>query len=500
VLFAVLLGGLAGGCPPAGGPGGTVRADRKPAKAVAKPEASKADLYSVAGMSAAMDELDAASGTAALAPLAAGYEKAFKTDPKNPFKRFLWAYGLADRNQAWQELAKVTKLNSSFYWAYLGMGVILDGWKVYDQAGQNFERALELGPGIAIGFGRYGRMLLHKGDFAKAIELLAKAVELDAEHVAYRLDLARAQAGAGKPAEARKTYEQAIVQLPGSFDAQAEYARLLAKLGQTEAAVEAFAKAAELDQSDYEVRFLRAGLLDKLGEANQALEAYQQACARKPDELACWQALGEAAGRLGNRDVQIKANEQVIRIDEENLAAHRFLGPVYLAAGAIEKALPSYQLVLAKEPKNVDALLGLAKIYEKGEEWTKALEFDRRVLAVQPDDAEAKAAQQRLFERFHILPEPITGKSPEQVFSANRRQIAAIYKLRLKKHPGLHGDLLIKVAVDNDGKVQDVTVAKNTVGDQVLELCAIWNLQRSSFPSGFGATYDFALTLKPGES
>jgi len=41
-------------------------------------------------------------------------------------------------------------------------------------------------------------------------------------------------------------------------------------------------------------------------------------------------------------------------------------------------------------------------------------------------------------------------------------------------------------------------MVKNTVGEQVIDLCAYWNLRRSEFPRSFGATYDFELTLKPG--
>ncbi|MBW1872210.1 MAG: hypothetical protein JRJ19_09105 [Deltaproteobacteria bacterium] len=62
----------------------------------------------------------------------------------------------------------------------------------------------------------------------------------------------------------------------------------------------------------------------------------------------------------------------------------------------------------------------------------------------------------------------------------------------------MRGDMLVKVTVADDGSVTDATLAKNTLGDQIIDLCALWNLRRSTFPAGFGATYDFELTLKPG--
>jgi hypothetical protein len=55
------------------------------------------------------------------------------------------------------------------------------------------------------------------------------------------------------------------------------------------------------------------------------------------------------------------------------------------------------------------------------------------------------------------------------------------------------------VTVSNLGEVLRVEVARNTLGDPVVDICAQWNLRRSRFPKGFGATYDFELSLKPGE-
>src|SRR5512137_33818 len=73
----------------------------------------------VAGMTAAVVEIERALGSERIKELHAGYEKPFQLDPKDPFKRFLWAYSLEDRNDAWQEMTKITKLNDRFYWAYL---------------------------------------------------------------------------------------------------------------------------------------------------------------------------------------------------------------------------------------------------------------------------------------------------------------------------------------------------------------------------------------------
>ncbi|MBN2493932.1 MAG: tetratricopeptide repeat protein [Deltaproteobacteria bacterium] len=492
LMTAVLAAALAAGtaCPPQSGP------EPRPG---AKPSGTRrAGAFSTEGMTAAMLEIESASGQARKA-LQASYGKDFRAEPKNPFKRFLWAYSLDDRNQAWQELSKVTKLNDRFYWAYLGMAIILDEWKVYDQAEQNFSRAIQLGQGIALGYARFGRMWLHKGEPAKAVAMLNQAIEKDFTNVDFRLDLARALAQTGEQQAARKEYAKVIEQAPDRFAPHAELADLLLALGDMEAAIASYGRAAALDRKDYRVRIVRAQLIEKLGKHDAAVPAYKEACEVKPRKVECWQELADLGAALNSVDLQVEAYERIVQADGENLKAHGFLAPIYLQRGEIERALPSYQVLLQDNPKNMDALAGLAEIYEKGEEFSKAIEFYQAVLEQKPDHAGAKSALAKLYARFFILPDPIEAKTPDKIFAINQTHIAKVYKLRLKEHPALQGDLLLKVGVDNSGQVVDVTMARNTVGDSVLDLCAIWNLRRSRFPAGFGATYDFELKLRPGE-
>jgi tetratricopeptide (TPR) repeat protein len=488
VAVAIVVFVLAPACVPPAGPAG------KPTD-----KAKKADRFSVAGMTQAVLEIEAALGSDKIKPLRARYEKDYRADPRDPFKRFLWAYSLDDRNQAWEELTKITKLNDRFYWAYLGMGIILDGWKVDDQAEMNFKKALDISSSIAIGYGRLGRMYLRKKNTEKALEQLKEAVDRDPAHSAYRLDLARTLDQAKKTEEALANFHKVIEQDPSSFAAHAELGDLLSRKGEKAAAVESWAKAAELDAKAYPVRFKRATTLAELKRNDEALPVFQEACELKSRSLECWQALARLAAEMKKQDVQVAAYEQVVKIDEANLEAHKFLAPVYLERGEIERALPAFQTVLIKEKQNLVALAGLAKIYEKGEEFSRAIEFNQKVVAIKPDDAGARAALKGLFERFHIIPDPITGKNPERVFALNRRKIAEVYKLRLKEKPGMKGELHYKVTVSNEGGVDRVVVAKNTAGDQIIDICAFWNLKRSRFPKGFGATYDFELTLKPGD-
>lgn len=437
---------------------------------------------------------------ARLAQLHQQYERQVQVDPQHPFKRFLWAYTLNDRNQAWAELTKITKLNSKFYWAYLGMGVILDGWGVYDQAEHNFSRAVDLAPRLAVGYALFGRMYLHKKEAGRAVELLERAVRLAPGRNLYHLYLARARRLAGNVKGAEKSYQQVLAGAADNFAALRELGLLLAENGQVEKAIELLGRAVEQRPRACPERLKRAQLLAGLAKrGNEALDEYQQACDCLGKDKKCWKEQAALAARLHREQERQRAWEKVLDIDAGDLEACKYLGPVYLAAGAIEKALPVFQQIRKREPDNLEALRGLAVIFEKGGEYSAAIELAEQVLAAQPDDQVAGEIRSRLFARFHILDEPVSGRSPQQVFSRVRAQIAKVYKLRLEKKPALKGELLIKVTVVDDGRVSQVALARDTVSDLVVNTCAVWNLRRARFPKGFGATYDFALTLKPGD-
>lgn len=459
--------------------------------------ASKPDRYSQEGMTLAIHEIEAALGTDRLRPLAEGYERAYYLDPQNPFKRFLWAYALEDRNAALNEVTIVTKLDDKFYWAYLGMGTILDGWKVFDQAERNFRIALSLKPTIAIGAYRVGRLYLHKNEPTQALPLLAAAVQQEPDRVEYLLELARAQRDIGHRSDAIATYRSLSHRAPTLFAARVELAELLVKTGDTAGAFEEYQSAAALPERTFEVCHAYAALLVENGRFDEATDVYQTACLLEPTNVECWRALAKLAANVGKHDLRVSACEHVVALERDDLEAHRFLAATYLQAGEIEKALPSFQRVHVRLPDDTEALVGLAEIYERGEDPSRALEYYERLLVLHPELDQARTARNRLFERFFILAEPIRGNTPQQVFAKNQEHMYRLFKLRLKERPGLQGELVLKVRVNNQGQTEDIFVSRDTVADSVIGTSALWNLKRSQFPKGAGATYNFSLGLNP---
>ena len=92
------------------------------------------------------------------------------------------------------------------------------------------EKANRISPNQPAIMETLGMLLLDKGDVARAMEVLQKALELAPQSAPLKLSLARAQAKAGKTAEARKNLDE-LAKLGDRFPAQADVSKLLKEIG-----------------------------------------------------------------------------------------------------------------------------------------------------------------------------------------------------------------------------------------------------------------------------
>lgn len=99
------------------------------------------------------------------------------------------------------EFIKAIKLDNSFIAAYNGLGMAYDALLECDKAKQAYSLAVSYGPDIAYLHNNYGCSRILCDDFDLAVDLLARAVELDAQsnRIKNNLRLAEARKLYGKP-------------------------------------------------------------------------------------------------------------------------------------------------------------------------------------------------------------------------------------------------------------------------------------------------------------
>jgi serine/threonine protein kinase/tetratricopeptide (TPR) repeat protein len=164
-----------------------------------------------------------------------------------------------------------------------GLAVALD--KRYEEAEEEFERAIELNPAAFEPWYFYARTCFQQGKLERAVELFERACSIREDYQA-RLLGALATQGLGRDADARRAYEKALevterhLELnPGDGRALTLGAGCQARLGNVDEATAWCERALELDPDDAVVVYAAACVDAILGRVEPALERLERAVA-----------------------------------------------------------------------------------------------------------------------------------------------------------------------------------------------------------------------------
>jgi tetratricopeptide (TPR) repeat protein len=212
-----------------------------------------------------------------------------------------WRYLQADNQRnAEREFEAALKLQPSFHPASTGLGYLELARRQAQDAVAHFDRALEADATYAPALVGRGRALLELGRDGEALASFEAAVNADPSlsdlqsriqvlrFRAVQENLARAKAAsdAGRWAEARAAYTQAIAASPESAFLYRDLGHVERKAGEQAVALEQFRKAVALDPQDAVSYAQIAGILEEQGDIVGALAAYDKAASIDPDEVS----------------------------------------------------------------------------------------------------------------------------------------------------------------------------------------------------------------------
>ena len=212
-----------------------------------------------------------------------------------------WRFLQADNQRnAEREFEAALKLQPSFHPAATGLGYLHLLRRDAKQAVALFDRALESDASYPPALVGRGRALLELGRDGEALASFEAAVKADPELTdlqsriqvlrfrAVQENLARAKAAsdAGRWAEARSAYAQAIAASPESAFLYRDLGLVERKAGEQATALEYFRKAVLLDSQDAVSYAQIAAILEAQGDIAGALAAYDKARTIDPGEVS----------------------------------------------------------------------------------------------------------------------------------------------------------------------------------------------------------------------
>jgi tetratricopeptide (TPR) repeat protein len=84
-----------------------------------------------------------------------------------------------DNDRALEIFTQAQKLRPEHSWAYVGLGVVLNNKKDYQNAAQHLEKAVAMEPDSVNAQFQLGHALFNLGDIARALSCFEQVVELD---------------------------------------------------------------------------------------------------------------------------------------------------------------------------------------------------------------------------------------------------------------------------------------------------------------------------------
>jgi predicted O-linked N-acetylglucosamine transferase (SPINDLY family) len=205
-----------------------------------------------------------------------------------------------------------------------------------------YERVLAEQPGFAPALYLSGRLLCDRGQAAEAQARFASALAAAPAHVDARAALANLRREAGDADGAAALCLEGLALGRG-------YAALWRALGLAElarqnalAAVDAFAKALQLDPSDGLTHYNEGVALQTLHRRDDALRAYQRALALSPDMIAAEFNIGVVFHEQRRADAAIGVFEKVLASEPRHVLAHKALGDTLLEARRIDEWLKAF--------------------------------------------------------------------------------------------------------------------------------------------------------------
>ena len=254
-------------------------------------------------------------------------------------------------------------------------------------AARGYEAIVRAAPQHVGALSLLGSLTLQRGDAARAIALLARAVALQPDLVDAQGMLGAALEQQGRWLEAAACFRAALVQRPELTLAHLSLGRVLRADGQLDDAVTSFRRALARDPSLVWAHSNLGLALMQRGDHDEAIAAQRQAVALVPDVADLHGNLGLALHAAGRLVEAAESHRRAASLAPTDAAAWANLAGVLLDLGRLDEARASFARALALKPDypEVRSNLLLLANYDPTIDDAGLLEahreYDRRVTA-----------------------------------------------------------------------------------------------------------------------
>jgi len=257
------------------------------------------------------------------------------------------------------------------------------------EAERLYRQLLALDPAHADSLHLLGVIARQSGRSDIAVELIEKAIRLNANSAPYHSNLGNALRDLRRLDEAVAAYSAAIDLKPDYAEAYGNLGNALRELGRLDEAVSACKTAIRL-KPGHAIAHYNLGIAFRAsGNFDEAVAAYENAVRLRPDFAEAHYEMGTTLLDLRRFEPAISAFRAVIRLRPNHAAAHNNLGNALKELSRFEEAIAAYKTAIAIKPNFAAAYCNLGITFQSHERQGEAVTAYQEAIRLKPDYVEA---------------------------------------------------------------------------------------------------------------
>jgi tetratricopeptide (TPR) repeat protein len=254
------------------------------------------------------------------------------------------------------------------------------------EAEQFYRQVLGANPSHADSLHLLGVLAHQVGHHDVAVDLIERAIEIDATIALYQSNLGNALRALGRPDRATACYRRAIVLRPRYVEAYNNLAATLREHDQPDEAVTWLRKAIALKPDFPEVHNNLGNLFVDLGQPDKAIACYRRAVALRPDYAEAHNNLGAGLKELGALEAAVVSYRTSLALQPTIAETHNNLGIVLQRLGRLDEAVACCREAITLKPDLREAYDTLAATLADQGKLDEAAACYRQALALRPDE------------------------------------------------------------------------------------------------------------------
>ena len=267
-----------------------------------------------------------------------------------------------------------------------------------DDAARVYDQILAENPQDAVVWNLSGVVAHQKGDHRRAIELINRAISLNAHEPAFHANVAEAYRAIGLYQQAALSCQTALQLEPNSPGAVNNLGLTWQALGRFEDAISQFETAIRMQPSFALAHNNLGTVLRHAGRTDEALDYFQQATQFDPNLAAAHSNLGQLLLERYQRQESLHHCLEAVRLQPYFPEAQNNLGNVFRELGRLKESQACYMEALRLNPGLALTCNNLGQSFQEQGDLETSLEWYRRGLSIDPGSARIHCNLGSLFQ------------------------------------------------------------------------------------------------------